>query len=135
MYIQSSHRCWGHAGVYDQDFIAANQSDRADNIVKGSKKEQMETIRQQIRDFKQANEVDKVIVLWTANTERYASVIEGLNDNAENFLASIDKHEAEVGCLNRSQQTIDALMSMDLPMLAVWLCCDIWALAWCESCL
>ena len=86
------------AGVYDQDFIAANQSERADNIVKGSKKEQMETIRQQIRDFKESSQVDKVIVLWTANTERYSSVAEGLNDTAENFLASIDKNEAEV-CL------------------------------------
>lgn len=83
-------------GVYDQDFIAANQSERADNIVKGSKKEQMETIRQQIRDFKQSSQVDKVIVLWTANTERYSSVAEGLNDTAENFLASIDNNEAEV---------------------------------------
>ena len=84
------------AGVYDQDFIAANQSERADNVVKGSKKEQMETIRQHIRDFKQASAVDKVIVLWTANTERYASVAEGLNDTAESFLASIDNNEAEV---------------------------------------
>ncbi len=82
--------------MYDQDFIAANQSERADNIVKGTKKEQMETIRQQIRDFKQANQVDKIVVLWTANTERYASVSEGLNDTAENFLASIDKNEPEV---------------------------------------
>ncbi len=82
--------------MYDEDFIAANQSERADNVVKGSKKEQMETIRQQIRDFKEASQVDKVIVLWTANTERYSSVAEGLNDTAENFLASIDKNEAEV---------------------------------------
>lgn len=91
--------------MYDQDFIAANQSERADNIVKGSKKEQMETIRQQIRDFKQSSQVDKVIVLWTANTERYSSVAEGLNDTAENFLASIDNNEAEVCLETQSSQT------------------------------
>lgn len=34
----------------------------------------METIREQIRAFKQDNGVDKVVVLWTANTERYAQV-------------------------------------------------------------
>lgn len=34
----------------------------------------METVRQQIRQFKEDNAVDKVIILWTANTERYAQV-------------------------------------------------------------
>jgi myo-inositol-1-phosphate synthase len=61
-------------GIYDADFIAANQDARATNVVKGSKKEQMETVRQHIRDFKQRTNVDKVVVLWTANTERYAQV-------------------------------------------------------------
>ncbi len=32
---------------------------------------------------------EKVIVLWTANTERFASVEEGVNDTGENLLASI----------------------------------------------
>jgi myo-inositol-1-phosphate synthase len=36
-------------GVYNPDFIAANQGARANNIVKGSKKEQMEHIIQDIR--------------------------------------------------------------------------------------
>ena len=61
-------------GIYDPDFIAANQDTRANNVVKGSKKEQMEAVRQHIRDFKQSTGVDKVVVLWTANTERYAQV-------------------------------------------------------------
>ena len=38
----------------------------------------------------------QVIVLWTANTERYSSVAEGLNDTADNFMAAIDRNEAEV---------------------------------------
>jgi len=61
-------------GIYDADFIAANQDTRANNCVKGSKKEQMETIRRHIREFKERTQVDKVVVLWTANTERYAQV-------------------------------------------------------------
>lgn len=36
-------------GIYDPDFIAANQESRANNIVKGTKKEQMEKIIQDIR--------------------------------------------------------------------------------------
>lgn len=83
-------------GIYDPAFIAANQEARADNIIKGSKQQQVETIREHIRAFKQDNGVDKVVILWTANTERYAQVAEGLNDTAENLLAAIACDEPEV---------------------------------------
>lgn len=83
-------------GIYDPAFIAANQAERADNIIKGSKAEQMETIRQHIRAFKQEKQVDKIVVLWTANTERYSEVIEGLNDTPANLMAAIDRNESEV---------------------------------------
>lgn len=83
-------------GIYDPSFIAANQADRANNVIKGSKREQVDVIRSQIRAFKAERQVDKVIVLWTANTERYAEVIEGLNDTAENLMAAIDRDEKEV---------------------------------------
>ena len=34
------------AAVYDADFIAANQEERADNVILGSKKEQVEKVRE-----------------------------------------------------------------------------------------
>lgn len=71
-------------GIYFQDFIAANQSERANNVMTGTKQEMVEKVREDIRNFKQQNKVDKVIVLWTANTERYADIVEGVNDNAGN---------------------------------------------------
>lgn len=83
-------------GVFDPDFIAANQGARADNIIKGSKSEQVEQIRKDIREFKASSGVDKVVILWTANTERFASVQEGLNDTTANLLASIERNEKEV---------------------------------------
>jgi myo-inositol-1-phosphate synthase len=82
--------------VYFPDFIAANQSDRADNVLTGTKQEQMDTIRADIKAFKAANGLDKVIVLWTANTERFSDVEPGLNDTAANLLASIAAGEDEV---------------------------------------
>lgn len=82
--------------IYFPDFIAANQSDRADNVLRGSKKEQLEAVRGHIRDFKTNNELEKVIVLWTANTERFSAVEEGINDTAEALLASVDRGEAEI---------------------------------------
>jgi len=93
--------------IYFPDFIAANQSSRADNVLQGSKQEQMEAVRKNIRDFKAANALDKVIVLWTANTERFAAIEEGINDTAANLLAAIERGEDEV-----SPSTIFAIASI-----------------------
>merc|ERR1719410_3158827 len=93
--------------VYFPDFIAANQGERADNVIKGTKQTQMEQLRKDMRDFKTKNNLDKVIVLWTANTERFACVEEGVNDTSENILHSIQRDEAEV-----SASTIFAVASI-----------------------
>ena len=82
--------------IYCPDFIAANQADRADNVLKGTKKQMVERIRTDIRDFKAKNELDKVIVLWTANTERFCEIRPGLNDTSDNLLSSIARNEDEV---------------------------------------
>ncbi|OIW15103.1 hypothetical protein TanjilG_08590 [Lupinus angustifolius] len=83
-------------GIYDPDFIAANQGERANNVIKGTKKEQIQHIINDIKEFKEANKVDRVIVLWTANTERYSNVTVGLNDTIENLLAAVDRNETEI---------------------------------------
>jgi len=94
--------------IYYPDFIAANQVDRANNVIAGKdKKAHLEHIRKDIRDFKQNNNVDKVIVIWSANTERFSSIINGVNDTAANLLASIDRSEEEV-----SPSTIFAVASI-----------------------
>ncbi|KAK3988308.1 putative myo-inositol-1-phosphate synthase [Cladorrhinum sp. PSN332] len=84
--------------IYYPDFIAANQTERADNILPGDKActAHVEQIRKDIRDFKAANNLDKVIVQWTANTERFAEIISGVNDTAENLLKSIEEGHFEV---------------------------------------
>lgn len=82
--------------IYIKDFIAANQETRADNTLSGSRQAMMETIRSDIRDFKAKSGVDKVIVLWTANTERFASVDEGVNTTADELLASIQNDHEEI---------------------------------------
>lgn len=106
--------------IYYKDYIAANQEARADNLIKGDQKwEHLERLRQDIRDFKQANGLDKVIVLWTANTERFSDLIDGtfslqkhdlgficvlylmcviigVNDTANNLLDAIRNNHSEV---------------------------------------
>jgi myo-inositol-1-phosphate synthase len=83
--------------IYYPDFIAANQSERADNLIPGNDKwEHVEHIRKDIRDFKEKNDLDNVIVLWTANTERYAQLIEGVNDTADNLVKAVKESHDEV---------------------------------------
>jgi myo-inositol-1-phosphate synthase len=82
--------------IYYPDFIAANQSDRADNVLPGTKQQHLDQIRKDISTFKASNQLDKVIVLWTANTERFSSVEVGLNDTAESLLESIRLGASEV---------------------------------------
>lgn len=85
-------------GIYYPDFIASNQSDRADNALKGNKAcwEHVEKIRSDIKTFKDENKLDKVIVLWSANTERYADIIPGVNTTADDLLKNIKDGHSEI---------------------------------------
>ncbi|XP_057783765.1 inositol-3-phosphate synthase [Salvia miltiorrhiza] len=83
-------------GIYDADFIAANQGARANNVIKGTKKEQVEQVMRDIREFKEKKKVERVVVLWTGNTERYSNVVVGLNDTSENLMASLERNESEI---------------------------------------
>lgn len=47
-------------------------------------------------DFKETHSLDKVIVQWTANTERYADIIKGVNDTADNLLKAVESGHEEV---------------------------------------
>jgi len=81
---------------FDPDFIAANQSERADNIIKGSKQQALNQIRKDLRDFKTNNKLDKVVVVWSANTERFADVLPNVNDSSTALLKSIENNHSEV---------------------------------------
>ena len=83
--------------IYYPDFIAANQEARADNVLPGKdKQEHLERIRSDIRKFKADNDLDRVVVFWTANTERYSDIIPGVNDTADNVLNAIKTSHSEV---------------------------------------
>lgn len=82
--------------IFDLDFVAANQGQRADNVIPGTKAEAVEVVRGHIRAFKAQHQLDKIIVLWTANTERWSEVIPGVHDTADNLLAALQRGEAEI---------------------------------------
>ncbi|PBK68684.1 Myo-inositol-1-phosphate synthase [Armillaria solidipes] len=83
--------------IYYPDFIAANQEARADNLIPGSDKQaHLEHIRADIRKFKKDNGLDRVVIFWTANTERYSDLIPGVNDTADNILNAIKTSHPEV---------------------------------------
>lgn len=83
--------------IFDPDFIASNQRSKATNIITDkSKWNQVQTIRKDIRDFKTKNDLDKVILVWTANTERLVKVVDGIHDTAENLINAIKNDQAEL---------------------------------------
>lgn len=83
--------------IYYPDFIAANQGERADNVLPGNDKQaHLEQLRADIRDFKAQNGLEQTIVVWTANTERYSQIIPGVNDTADNLLKAIKTSHSEV---------------------------------------
>jgi myo-inositol-1-phosphate synthase len=116
--------------IYYPSYINANQEERADNVIPGSDKQahleqvrllcvvflsskltfspsSSSKVRRDIRTFKADNGLDQVIVLWTANTERYSALLDGVNDTADNLLASIASSHDEV-----SPSTIFAVAAM-----------------------
>lgn len=46
--------------------------------------------------FKVAHGLEKVIVQWTANTERFADIIPGVNDTAANLMRAVDSSHEEI---------------------------------------
>jgi myo-inositol-1-phosphate synthase len=79
-----------------QDFVAANQADRVDNVLTGSKWEQLDQLRRDIRDFKKSKNLDKIIIMWVGNTERFSELKKGLNDTWTNLEKSIKANVHEI---------------------------------------
>lgn len=84
------------AGIYCEDFCAPNQRERADNVLTGTKYEMMEKVRQDIRTFRESNDLDTVIVIWSATTERYCEVIPGVHDSEEGLLNAARESHPEL---------------------------------------
>jgi len=78
---------------YNPDYIASNQQDRANNLIKGSNREIINKIRADINNFQKS--VDKIVVLWTANTEKMGPVIKSL-ETLEQFIDSDELLPASV---------------------------------------
>ena len=94
-------------------YIAANQSDRADNVMTGTNRELIEKIKEHIREMKART--GKVVVLWTANTEMFLlpqinalddleTLIETNQDLPASVLYCIAAIEEQVLYLNGSPQ-------------------------------
>jgi myo-inositol-1-phosphate synthase len=64
--------------------------------VQGDRQSMLDQLRSDIRDFKQSRQLETVIVVWTANTERFSELRDGVNDTADNLLAAIRANHSEV---------------------------------------
>ncbi|KAG5245185.1 inositol-3-phosphate synthase [Salix suchowensis] len=91
-------------GIYDPDFIAANQGSRANNVIKGTKKEQVQQIIKDMREFKEKSKVDRVVVLWTANTERYSNIVKDESEISPSTLYALACIYENIPFINGSPQ-------------------------------
>lgn len=84
--------------VYDPQYIALNQMTRADNVYHPSTplSEIVYLLQVDIRDFKQSNNLDHVIVLWTANTEKMMEVNPDYHDSAAGILKAINEDRRDL---------------------------------------
>jgi myo-inositol-1-phosphate synthase len=83
-----------YPSIYDQEFIANNQMNRADNIITNvDKKTQLDIICKDIFVFKESNCLDDVIILWSASTERFHN---GTWKNHEELYQAIVNNDPEV---------------------------------------
>ena len=81
--------------IYYSDFIASNQSDRANNVktFKNNKWGDLLNIKADIEAFKAKHNIKNVVVMWTASTERFSV---GKWNNWTELLHSILRSDPEV---------------------------------------
>ncbi|XP_022255046.1 inositol-3-phosphate synthase 1-B-like isoform X2 [Limulus polyphemus] len=82
--------------ILNRDFLPSKENIIVDNIIPGTREEQMAQIRKDINDFKTQKLLDKIIVVWIANEEKNNDVIDGVNDTADNLLKSIEKNTCAI---------------------------------------
>lgn len=95
--------------IYYPDFIANNQKDRANNLITGENKlAHCQTIRKDIQEFRNSHQLKRVIVLWTANTERMTEQLPGVNDTYDNLVKALKESHQEI-----APSTVFALAAME----------------------
>jgi len=77
-------------GVFIPDYIANNQSPNINHCLTGTLSTMLGKLRENIREFKEKHQLDKVIVFWSGNTERSITLTQGIHDTPEHLLKAIE---------------------------------------------
>ncbi len=78
--------------VFDNHYVTRINGS---NVKKGSKREQVEMLRQDMRDFKSKNGLDRVVIVWCASTEIYIKP-GPTHANIEAFEKAIDANDETI---------------------------------------
>ncbi|KAF0990600.1 hypothetical protein HZS_1366, partial [Henneguya salminicola] len=79
--------------VYDPDYISSSQMERGDNVIEGTLEQQLNRVREDIRDFKKKKNLDKVIVMWTASTEKNVDLNAYAHNDVEILFKAINNNQ------------------------------------------
>lgn len=82
------------SSIYYENFIATNQKERVNNIKKNKNKwDDLLYIKSDIQSFKIKHNLEKVIIMWTASTERFNK---GKWNNIDDLLFAIKNNDPEI---------------------------------------
>lgn len=82
------------AAAFDPAFVSRLDSEDK-NVKQGSRSELVAQLREDIRRFKQENDCDRVVVLWSASTEKYIEYNEAVHGSLSAFEAALEADDKE----------------------------------------
>jgi myo-inositol-1-phosphate synthase len=84
--------------VYDKNYIALNQVERADNVYPENShlEDLLIWLQNDIRNFIQQNHATNTIVLWTANTERMMEIVPEVHNTWEGLSKAIKDNRKDL---------------------------------------
>ncbi len=81
--------------IFYPSFVAANQKQRATNVIPGdiACPGHLQAIRKDIRDFKEGHQLEQVIVLFSATTERAMIISDEIHGSGQKLLAAVERSD------------------------------------------
>jgi myo-inositol-1-phosphate synthase len=76
--------------IWNPGCVASNQEGRADNVLHGTLAEQVSKVWEDIRAFKRDEDVDLVVVVWSASTEKVAKHEVDTHGSSEGLMRALD---------------------------------------------
>ena len=79
--------------VFDNEYVTRIQG--SNTRTAETKLKQVEVIREDIRNFKEANDCDRLVMIWCASTEKFVTESE-VHEDIENFIGGLEENDSRI---------------------------------------